>query len=370
MSASRGTADALLRRRDAGTTKSVGRALLRIATCGALALGFASVRAGESVDTRALVGVWRLAWPHVDCQVVLEIKANGSTILTNGPQTTRSVADLAAATAVDGFETFPNGHVESVGDGGCKLDGGYPIIGLSNPSYVRVLAQGDRLALCAFDNVGGCNQWYERVKGPATRRRVGEAPGFAGAVARAIHAGMPESPGLFELSPKDPVPVLMPDGKAVQIDCPLRVGYYAMGYVDGGSGQLYVAACPDGKRLSELATKVGTSKDVKALQAQIKDEAEIRRYGLSYSAETSGNGDELFFFPAILNGVDGGMMMSTAVLIERGSGHAIVAQLVVDGTCEPRDPYAASAFCQDRAAALKAIVKRLARDPAAAVPAR
>jgi hypothetical protein len=336
----------------------IGAALRAVTlSVGWLVTSASSLAATDAPVSTRLAGTWQLSSPHVSCSVTLKITTDGMASLQEGAYVTRWKF-RTQVTAESNDWKIVSEPVGSSGAPECSFPK-YVQAGFGRETYVRFLAEDRKMTLCTTDNIGGCNQWFERVERPAST----PAATTSTLVERAVYRAIPEQSELFELVPKDEMPVLIPDLSGQQFEqvrCPAMFAWDVGGTYQQPFGELHIAVCPDRNAFAKIGRHMADSEFVRSLLKATITPDEKRRYGISYLAETSPDGTQLYAFPV---GLEVGIQLNTVIWLTAGGKRALVVQLVGMAECEGQKPYVETAFCKDRWSALRKIAVEVARLP-------
>jgi hypothetical protein len=314
-----------------------------------------TLAATDAPVSNRLAGMWQLSSPHVSCDVTLKITTDGAATLMQGARTSRWKFELEDTTESNDWKIV-NQVVGTDDAQGCAFPK-YVQPGFGRETYVRFLAEDRKMTLCTTDNIGGCNQWFDRVGRPP----AAPAPTASTRVERAVYRAAPEQPGLFELVPKDPMPVLIADLSGRQFEqrpCGAMFAWDVGGAYGQPFGELRVASCKEADAYAKIGRDMADSELVRSLHELPLTPDDRLRYGASYAAESMLGGARLYAFPT---GIEVGIQLNTVIWVPAGGKPAVVVQLVAMAECEPGKPYVEAPLCKDRWAVLRKIAVEAAR---------
>ena len=326
---------------------------------GWLVTSASSLAATNTMVSTRLTGTWQLSSPRVSCNVQLKITTDGTAALQAGTQVTRWKFETQATEESNDWKIVSQ-PVSSSGTPECTFPK-YVQPGFGRETYVRFLAEDRKMTLCTTDNIGGCNQWFERVGSPAAT----PAATTSTLVERAVYRAVPEQSELFELVPKDAMPVLIPDlsgQQFKQMRCLAMFAWDVGGTYKQPFGELRIASCPDRDAFAKIGRDIAGAEFVRSLSNATITPDERLRFGASYLAEKTPDGARLYAFPV---GLEVGIQLNTVIWLPAGGKRAVVVQLVGMAECEGQKPYVETPFCKDRWAALRKIAVEVARFPLA-----
>jgi hypothetical protein len=337
--------------------------------------------AAETPKVDDFVGTWMRTWPRDACGVAVEIRADGTMTIKDGERQLDARLAVTGGPDDQGFvavahtETQDNGGVActtGVGEAASAPPDGGPKRHLkarrsSLQAFQDILpfAHGDAMALCRFDNLGGCDDWFSRV--PATPPRPVPPPrhDLVGAVERQLYALIPEDRAGFELVASTGTGgAMFPDRDAPggfrPVACEHKAQFTVVG--QGATGLFFVvSSCSDATTIENLAARLvksdlATASDVPA--------AERLRYGLTTVDRPQRDGSRLLYVSDEVHGVDSGTLVKIAVHIDARRRRAIMVMGVdMETLTGPKPPFARNPMYHDPAAIMQALVERLARDP-------
>ncbi len=317
-----------------------------------------------------IVGTWTRVWPASDCAVTVEIRADGTMTTLDGTRRIDAKLEVQGGPDDQGFVAVARHETHDNAGAGCPREPG----STRDASPARALeailpfARGGSMAFCRLANLGGCDDWYERV-GPVPRRLAGPSRrDLAGAVERQFYALIPQDRATFEL-------VLASTGEATSftdvhapggsqtLACDHSARFMVVGH-GATAWNFMISSCPDAASIERLMSKLIA--DMPAGYSSMPAETR-RHYGLDPLDRQRPDGSRTLYASVEVHGVDAAVLVHWAAHVDARRQRAILVMGVDTETLAGTPPqFAANPLYQDPAAIMQALVQRLASDPDAA----
>lgn len=325
------------------------------------------------------VGTWTRTWPTAACPVTVEIRADGTITTVDGGRRIEATLAVTGGPDKQGFVAVARKVTQDNEGAACTREPASPHdVDATRPAGDRTpareleailpFAHGNAMALCRFANLGGCDDWYERVQSPSPPSAAPPRHDLEAALERQFYAVIPEDRATFELATNGTdESASFPDRDAAGGFQPLACRHTVrLNVVGHGATEwtFMIASCTDAQLLERLALKLmaGDPRRHDAADPPMPA-AERRQYGLDPLDRKLADGGRTIYAADEVRSVDAGMLVHCAVHVDARRRHAVLVMGVDMGTLVgPPPQFAANPLYHDPAAVMQALVERLAKD--------